>query len=64
MTKYNSLKETYCPLLKKAYGECYVATGMSLDTWKIIHFCKKNYEICEIYKKHAFKYAEAGKEGI
>ncbi len=54
MKKDNSSKPAYCPFIEEAYEECYASTGMSLDTWKILHFCKSNFNECEIYKKLVF----------
>jgi hypothetical protein len=49
---HKRLKE-FCPFVEDPHDDCYCFNIMnSLEISRVIHYCGKNFEECEIYKRN------------
>lgn len=40
-----------CPLIRKAYKECYCMDMNSMKIYDAIYYCGNHYKLCPIYRK-------------
>ncbi len=48
----SNIKNRICPFVEKPFEYCYCFNLTSRDIDPAIYYCSKNFEVCEIYKKH------------
>jgi hypothetical protein len=48
---YKMDSRSQCPLVGRRYDECYCKNMTSQKIANVVHYCMRNFEACEIYKK-------------
>ena len=48
---YNMDSTSQCPLVARRFDECYCKNMNSQKIASVVHYCMRNFEACEIYKK-------------
>jgi hypothetical protein len=48
---YKMDSTSQCPLVARRYDECYCNNMTSQKISSVVHYCMRNFEACEIYKR-------------